>query len=101
MTLKKSREEWKEVLEKWKSSGKNIADFCQETGVSHWGLRYWKNKLCSEHQGQPLVQIKPDIPKKPSLHGLIEVELRSQILVRLPMATGPQYLATLIRELQK
>ena len=56
MTIRKSRVDWEQDIEKWQASGKSIASFCKETGIPYGIFRSWKNKLQVPGSEQKLIE---------------------------------------------
>lgn len=48
---------WRERLETWKGSGKNIAKWCKDNGVPYVRFFYWRDRLSEERS--PIDSSKP------------------------------------------
>ena len=53
----RSSDEWRELVEAWRQSGKTRKVWCQEQGVSQESLRRWGKRLRRTEIDAPLVQI--------------------------------------------
>jgi len=99
MTIRKSRVDWEQDIEKWQASGKSIASFCKETGIPYGTFRSWRNKVQVPRSEQKLIEITLNNQKKSEYPDKFVLNLPSGISLCLPVETSPHYLATLIREL--
>ena len=43
--VQRRREQWRELLRRWRASGLSQAEFCRQHGVAVWKLAWWKKRL--------------------------------------------------------
>ena len=58
MAIKKSKSEWIDLIEEWKSSGLSAQKWCKEKNIPDYQFSYWKKKLSS-----PFIELKEEVPK--------------------------------------
>jgi len=72
-----ARREWERLIEEQRESGKSVAAFCRERGVSDKSFGYWEKRLCSAGAGSGRFATVGDGSK-------IELHFRSGVSVRVP-----------------
>ena len=59
MKQKKSRDEWKVLVARWKNSGLSQKEYCAQEGLSYARLKYWAARVLSEQKsGLTLVPVR-------------------------------------------
>jgi len=43
--VRRSREEWESILERFEESGKSLREFCRAEGISAESIRRWRHRL--------------------------------------------------------
>lgn len=100
--------QWRDRLERHRSSGLTVARFCRHEGVSTAAFYNWKRRLRTAADGRQQDGQQQDadgrlrrnalfLPVEVVVGGAIEIELPSQALVRLPATIDASRLAEAIR----
>lgn len=100
----KKRDEWREHIKCWESSGLPQAAYCSNAGISYSSFVYWRGVFLSEsNQAQPVSPFVPIKLASPSSTAdvvqIIQIKLLSGHRVYLPIALGIQNIATIISQL--
>jgi transposase-like protein len=89
---------WRELIERWKTSGQAIAAFCTDHGVSQATFYSWRKRFAARApcQTPPAptfapVRVVPD--------PAAEVALPNGLIVRVPATTDPAAVARLVAAL--
>lgn len=116
------RELWTKRVERWVASNLTAKEFAAEIGVNYQTLQYWKHKLAKEQRealtggsAQPLprsskrshkkkgptpVTFVELSPRHVSSSHIIEIQLRSGTLLRIPLDVDARRLNSLLDVLE-
>jgi hypothetical protein len=101
--MRKSREEWRRLVGRWRRSGLTAGAFAAEAGVNRGTLQYWKYALARE---------APDAGKQTALSDIVElrsatssdqrfeIELRGGRRLRVPSSFDGDALKRLLAVLE-
>lgn len=106
--MKRSREEWVELVDEWKRSGASVEAFAEPLGIRPKTLLWWmwrlgarrarsKSSRVDEVRMLP-VTVRAPVVERPEAR-VIEVEIGSTI-VRFPAATDPQTIGDVMLEIK-
>lgn len=92
--IRRSREEWRELVARFEASGQTREDFCAEMGIGESTLRRWCSRLRERtppaSTAAPVFVELPAEEKRPApLHRPWEVELQLDAEVVLRLRRGP------------
>ena len=92
--IRRSREEWRELVARFEASGRSREDFCAEMGIGASTLRRWcsrfRERTPTASTTTPVFVELPDEEKRPAtVHRPWEVELQLDAGVVLRLRRGP------------
>lgn len=97
---KRTIEQWRAVVAKWKGSGKSQRGFCRAEDLSYSAFSYWQRKLEVPTAGK-LVKIDDGcLPGNRNVAGMPIIVRRGAIRVELSGAESEATLAKLFRALE-
>lgn len=99
MSNKRSQEDWKKEVEKYKKSGSSINGFCRDNHISPSTFIYWKKKyapLAVETLSRPLVKVP-----NPMKNGEKMKLSYNQVVVEFPAELSVSKIAHLISALKE
>ena len=101
--LSKERERyWREMMERWRDSGKSIRGFCGEEGVSEWSFYRWRRRLEEEEGETPrflpveVVDLESEEAGKGEGESGVELVLESGGIVRVARGFDEETLRRLV-----
>ena len=97
---RRSREEWRGLVDEWRASGAPMKVFAAERGLSANCLSYWSSTLQRERRKSATPKLLP-VRVTPSTE-LVDSGLELAIgplRLRLPAGTSPTYIAAVARAL--
>ena len=106
--MKRSREDWAELVARWKRSGASVEAFAEPLGIRPKTLRWWAWRLearrgPSKSSRVDKVRMLPVTVRAPVIEGrmpqVIEVEIGNAI-VRFPAATDAQTIGDIMLEIK-
>lgn len=86
--LRRSREEWQEIISRLERSGQSENAFCRRHGLNRKTLRIWRQRFGAEApRGPAFVELAmpsaPELPETVSLYsGSFEIALPGGVVVR-------------------
>ena len=92
---------WREVIDAWKQSGQTINAFCRDRQLTRSNFDRWRRILAAE----PSKPSRGESSSSPSsafvllrviVEPMVEVVLRSGIVVRLPLSAAPEAVTRLV-----
>ena len=94
------KEQWQELLEQWRSSGKPITVWCREQNISVHNFYYWRDKLLpSLKKSNPSPKQFIELHDKPSGVSGISLEV-SYVKVHLAKDFDPACLVNCLQTLR-
>lgn len=101
--IKRSREDWAELVAEWRASGLTSANFAEERGLSVNSLRSWSSRLGRE-PGEALnaafvaVEVRARGARRATDRPAATLEV-GQASLRIDASACPRWVAELLREL--
>jgi transposase-like protein len=98
---KEERKNWQEemftLIKKWKKSGTNQEEFCQQHDISIHAFHYWQRKMRQSHSS-PVPGFIPveTVPPTNVCNGEIQIQYPNGVLVILDKAVSISRLRALI-----
>ena len=93
---------WRDLIERWKTSGQSIAAFCASHRVSQATFYSWRNRLTAH--GRPTTALPSPTPQFAPVRVIpdltVEVVLPSGLVVRVPIGADAAVVARLVAALQ-
>lgn len=97
----KSEPFWRDLITRWKTSGRSVAAFCADRGVSQASFYAWRKRLGSRSQ-EPIASA-PSAPTFAAVRVVpgfpVEVVLPTGVVVRVPAGPDPVTIARLVAAL--
>jgi|ERR1035438_2380035 transposase-like protein len=88
-------EERKQILERWKESGKSVRQFCQDESININTFHYWRGRLKKE-KSSGFIKLQPEVSAfQPAYY--CEVTLRNGNRVLFHQSPGAKVLRGLLR----
>src|SRR5687768_8763399 len=87
---------WREVIEAWKQSGQTINAFCRDRKLTRSNFDRWRRILSAESSKPKPSPSSVFVPLRLVAEPMVEVVLRSGILVRLPLSAAPEAVTRLV-----
>lgn len=109
---------WRQLMRDWRMSGLSIRLFCNQQGVSQPSFYAWRRELAKRDQeaaerrrhatsrrSRPTpsflpVQVVSDAPHQSGLRGCLEVQLSTNVLLRIPAGFDRQTLTDVLAALE-
>ncbi len=95
---KRSREDWKNEINRFKKSGLSINKYCRENSLSSSTFRYWNKKYDSGPSLEPVQLVKVSNPMKIGERMKLSC---NQVTVDFPVELAAGKIAILISALQE
>jgi hypothetical protein len=93
---------WRDLIERWKTSGQSIAAFCDTHRVSQATFYSWRKRLTA--QSRPTTALPSPTPKFAAVRVVpdptVEVVFPSGLIVRIPIGDDAAVVARLVAALQ-
>jgi hypothetical protein len=97
MNKTKSREEWKQEVDNYKTSGLSIKRYCKEHGISPSTFSYWKKKfILSGDEKKALVKLSTSF--KPE--GIMKLSY-NRVTIEFPIELSSEKITLLISALKE
>lgn len=103
--MKRSREDWSELVAKWKRSGESVETFAEPLGIRPKTLQWWVWRLGAQKKSVERkrnaqvrmlpVSIRAAVERAP----MLEIVL-SDATVRFPAETSPKYIGDVLFEIK-
>src|SRR5262245_36965263 len=88
---------WREAVSAWQKSGLSVRAFCAGRGLAEPSFYSWRRELARRGQGSAKPPARPKlVPVRVVADALLEVELPSGVVVRVPAATDAAAVAKLV-----
>ena len=91
---------WRELIDAWKHSGQTINAFCRDRKLTRSNFDRWRRILAtktSEPRGESSSSPSSAfVPLRIVAEPMVEVVLRSGIVVRLPLSAAPEAVTRLV-----
>ena len=91
---------WRELIDAWKRSGQTINAFCRDRRLTRSNFDRWRRILdatTSKRRGEsPSSPSSAFVPLRIVAEPMVEVVLRSGIVVRLPLSAAPDAVTRLV-----
>jgi transposase-like protein len=83
--VRRSAQEWAEIVRRFKSSGVELAEFCKSEGVAVSSFHQWRRRLVGQRQRQGFVELASAATKEShdASSWSLELQLPSGIAIRL------------------
>jgi hypothetical protein len=86
---------WRATIDTWKQSGQSINAFCRNRKLTRSNFDRWRRILAAE-PGELHAPTPTFVPVRVVAEPMVEVVLRSGIVVRLPLSAAPETVARLV-----
>lgn len=97
---RRSRTEWRGLVEEWRASGEPMKVFAADRGLSANCLSYWSSTLQRERKKSPPPKLLPVRVASSAEPADSSLELAiGPLRLRLPAGTSPGYIAAVARAL--
>jgi transposase len=91
------REQWKQHLKSWRSSGTRQIAYCQKHGLSRHAFQYWKHQLDNGGLSR-FVEVKQPLAR--GISNPIEILLAGGVRIRVPQGATPEELRMVLHVLR-
>jgi len=98
MNCKRSREDWKNEINRFKKSGLSINKYCKENSLSSSTFRYWNKKCDTSPSRKPVQLVKVSTPIKNGERMKLSC---NQVTVDFPIELASEKIVILISALQE
>ena len=86
---------WRELIDAWTQSGQSVNAFCRDRKLTRSNFDRWRRILAREpSESSPPSSVF--VPLRVVAEPIVEVVLRSGIVVRLPLRTAPEAVTRLV-----
>jgi hypothetical protein len=87
---------WRELIDAWKQSGLAINAFCRDRKLTRSNFDRWRRILAAEACEVPRDETSAFIPLRVVAEPMVEIVLRSGIMVRMPLSAAPDAVTRLV-----
>jgi hypothetical protein len=87
---------WRALIETWKQSGQTINAFCRDRKLTRSNFDRWRRILAAPPSELPREELSTFVPVQVVADPMVEVVLRSGIVVRLPMSAASEAVTRLV-----
>jgi len=87
---------WRALIETWKQSGQTINAFCRSRQLTRSNFDRWRRILAAPPSESPDKEPSTFVPLQVVADPMVEVVLRSGIVVRLPMSAASEAVTRLV-----
>ena len=81
---------WQATIDAWKQSGQTINAFCRDRNLTRSNFDRWRRILAAEPSESKPSPSPAFVPLRIVAEPMVEVVLRSGIVVRLPLGAAPE-----------
>lgn len=97
--VRRSREEWSEVVAAWRDSGRTIAEFAELNDLNADTLGRRRNELSRTVRPKRLTLVPVAVAAVPTGPVWLDVALPGGITIRVPQGSDTAWAAALIRQI--
>ena len=94
---RRSREDWSELVDAWRSARCTAADFARQHGLNPNTFAWWRSELSREATPSRLTLLPVATPLLPREPAPVDVVLPSGIVVRVPLGVDLSWVGALVR----
>src|SRR4051794_31528522 len=87
---------WRATIDAWKRSGQTVNAFCRARRLTRSNFDRWRRILAAEPTLPPPPPPPAFVPVRVVAEPMVEVVLRSGVVVRLPLGTAPEAVTRLV-----
>jgi hypothetical protein len=87
---------WRALIDAWMQSGQSVNAFCRDRKLTRWNFDRWRRILAAPPSGSPSGEASAFVPLRVVAEPKAEVELRSGIVVRVPLGAAPEAVTRLV-----
>lgn len=97
-----AQQEWAERIERWRTSGQNVSDWCKKNRINRSLFYYWRKQLIrspSRFREESTTHAFVEIPEEPPSDTGIEIECQN-LIVRIKREFDPKTLQSCLQILR-